>query len=235
MELFLRISLWILTWISLVIYYTCISFVYFVKNLTNDGFITFFYNRCTRILRCYAKYFWFVDLNFSCLSNDFVRHDVPFQVVSAGERRNSIASRAIEHRAATEDGRLGEARSGCISANDSNSETEVVRGTYERRNARNSKEERNVRDPGSGGKRREGGGGGKGWCRCRLRRAKDGGSWLKRQYRRKLIIGLRYTREENKIQASSDCCFQLNPSPRHSPTWMNVLAENNQAPPGATI
>jgi len=49
-------------------------------------------------------------------------------------------------RAATEDGRLREARSGRISANDSNSETEVVRGTYERRNARNSKEERNARE-----------------------------------------------------------------------------------------
>ncbi|XP_077279893.1 uncharacterized protein LOC143907175 isoform X2 [Temnothorax americanus] len=46
-----------------------------------------------------------------------------------------------------------------------------------------------------------------------------GGSWLKRQYRRKLIIGLRCTREENKIQASSDCCFQLNPlaTPRSLP------------------
>lgn len=77
--------------------------------------------------------------------------------MSAGERRNSIASKAIEHRAVTEDGRLGEIRSGCISANDSNSETEVVRGTYERRNTRNSKEERDVRGPDSGGKRRAGG------------------------------------------------------------------------------
>lgn len=47
-------------------------------------------------------------------------------------------------RASRSDG-LGEARLGCISANDSNSETEVVRETYERRNARNSKEERNAR------------------------------------------------------------------------------------------
>jgi len=51
----------------------------------------------------------------------------------------------------------GEARSGCISANDPNSETEVVWGTYERRNARNSKEERNARGPGGREKRREGG------------------------------------------------------------------------------
>lgn len=58
----------------------------------------------------------------------------------------------------------------------------------------------------------------------------DGGSWLKRQYRRKLIIGVRCAREENKIQASSDCCFQLNPSCATLSTWMNVLAENNQAP-----
>ncbi|XP_025072991.1 uncharacterized protein LOC112552270 [Pogonomyrmex barbatus] len=76
------------------------------------------------------------------------------EVVSAGERRNSIASRAIEHRAVTEDRRLGEARSGCISANDSNSETEVVRRTYERRNARNSKEERNARGGSGGGEKR---------------------------------------------------------------------------------
>lgn len=44
------------------------------------------------------------------------------------------------------------------------------------------------------------------------RPATEAGGELKRQYRRKLIIGVRCTREENKIQASSDCCFQLNPS-----------------------
>lgn len=44
------------------------------------------------------------------------------------------------------------------------------------------------------------------------RRPATAGGELKRQYRRKLIIGVRCTREENKIQASSDCCFQLNPS-----------------------
>lgn len=68
--------------------------------------------------------------------------------MSAGERRlYSITSRATEHRATTKDRRPGEVKSGCISANDSNSETEVIRGTYGRRNARNSKEERSARRP----------------------------------------------------------------------------------------
>lgn len=92
------------------------------------------------------------NLNLSCLSNDLICRGVLFQVVSAGERRNFIASRKTEYRIAAENGRPGKARSGCISANDSNSETEVVRGTYERRNARNSKEE--YWGPGGGGKRR---------------------------------------------------------------------------------
>lgn len=122
---------------------------------------------------------------------------------SRAERRNSIASRRIEHRATMEDGQPGEARSGCISANDSNSETEIVRGTYERRNARNSKEERGSQ----GNEERE-----RMVPLPAVETPADGGSWLKRQYRRKLIIGVRCAREENKIQASSDCCFQLNPS-----------------------
>ncbi|XP_036139553.1 uncharacterized protein LOC118644662 [Monomorium pharaonis] len=69
------------------------------------------------------------------------------------ERRNSIASRAIEYRAAMEDRRSRGKVGGCISANDSNSGTGIVRGTYERRNARNSKEERTMH--GGQGRRRE--------------------------------------------------------------------------------
>lgn len=86
----------------------------------------------------------FFSLNFSGVCHI---GSATFFSMSAGERRYSITSKATEHRATTKDRRPEEVKSGCISANDSNSETEVIRGTYKRRNARNSKEEHSARRP----------------------------------------------------------------------------------------
>lgn len=110
----------------------------------------------------------------------------------------------------------GEVRSGCISANDSNSRKPRSFGERTRDETLETRRKNAAHEgqtKGRGGKRREGRKRMVPVRRLQAERAKDGGgSWLKRQYRRKLIIGVRCTREENKIQASSDCCFQLNPS-----------------------
>lgn len=205
------------------IYYTYVSLIFETNGLFHCFFLQIYLHfsiLCETLLIRQLKYF--------VLIKRFVWHNVPFQVVSAGERRNSIAARAIEHRSdgrrAAGRGKVGmylskrlELRNRGRSGNVRETKRSKLEGRAQRTGTRRRWKT----------KRR-----GKGWCRCWLWRAKDGGSWLKRQYRRKLIIGLHCTREENKIQASSDCCFQLNPT---LSTWMNVLVENNQAPPGATI
>lgn len=133
--------------------------------------------------------------------------------MSAGERRNSFVLRAIVHHTATEDERQGRGKVGMYLGKRPELRNRGRLGNV--RETKRSKLEGRAQctGPGGGEKRREGG---KDGAVTGCGGGKDGGSWLKRQYRRKLIIGLRCTREENKIQASSDCCFQLNPSPRHA-------------------